>query len=279
MRGSGQRVDSENINFGNLGDLFGDLFSFGGGARTSRTHQGQSIKIELVVDFREAVFGVVKEIFLERYIKCDQCQGQGNEPGSKLITCNRCRGSGQVVQTQSTFFGTFKTAGVCSECHGQGQIPEKKCRQCQSHGRIRKRAGVKINIPAGINHGQTINVAGQGQAGEKGIPSGDLYVTISIRPDSEFNRQGNDIFYEQEISISQAVLGDKVDIKTIDGEVKLKIPDGTLSGQEFILRGKGVPYLSSSRRGDQIVKIKIKIPKKLTRSQKDLFKKLAENDL
>lgn len=276
MRGTGTRVNVEDLGFSDLGDLFGDFFGFGRRSTRPRARQGRDISIELAVDFQQAVFGTEKSIKLERYVKCDKCKGAGIEPGSKLITCSHCQGSGQVVQERSTFFGSFRTASVCQECQGQGKMPEKKCQQCHGQGRARKSSNIKIKIPAGIDHGQSIRISGQGEAGEKGASPGDLYVTVLIRKHVEFKRQGYNIFYEKEISISMAVLGGRMEIKTIDGKVKLKIPAGTPSGQEFRLRGKGVPYLRNPKlRGDQIVKIKIKIPKHLNRKQKDLFKKLG----
>lgn len=294
MRESGgTRVDFEDFDFGNFGDIFGDLFSAGGesafgrgfgrSSKTSRSYRGQNIEIELAMDFQQAVFGAEKDIRLERYVKCEICKGAGYEPGVNLITCRNCNGKGQIIQVQSTFFGSFRSSMVCSQCQGRGKVPEKKCHQCRGQGREMRSSEIKIKIPAGISHGQSIRLSGQGQAGEQGAASGDLYVTVLVRPDPKFKRQGDDIFYEKEISISQTVLGGKVDMETVDGLVELKIPAGTPSGQEIRLRGKGVPHLSSrglSRgRGDQIVIIKVKIPRKLTRKQRGLLEELGQEGL
>ena len=286
MKGQEARVDFEDFGFGNLGDLFGDFFGFSRSQASSRRQRGKDIEIEMAIDFREAIFGTEKEIKLERYVKCEKCKGDGVEPGSKFITCQHCQGQGRVVQARSTFFGTFQTANVCPECQGKGKIPEKKCKKCQGQGRVKEVSKIKLRIPAGIDQGQTIRLSGQGEVGQTGARSGDLYATILIRPDPDFKRRGNNVFSEKEISISQAVLGGKVEVKTIDGLVRLKIPAGTSDGQEIRLEGKGVPVLASSgvfsrvrRPGDQIVKIKIKIPKHLNKKQKKLLQELEEEGL
>ncbi len=278
MRGAGQRVDFEDLGFSSLGDLFGDFFGFGRSGRQSAS-RGRDIEVGLTIDFQEAVFGTERSIELERYIKCGKCDGSGLEPGSKFITCQHCNGRGQVMQAQSTFFGTFRSMGICSECGGQGKVPERKCRQCRGQGRIKKLSKIKIKIPAGINNGQSIRISGQGEAGKTGAPTGNLYVIMRVRPSTRFERRGDDIFSEEKISISQAVLGGNIKVETIDGKVKLNIPTGTSSGQEFRLRGKGVPHLSGRGRGDQIVTINIKIPKHLTRKQKKLLVELGEEGL
>jgi len=262
--------------FGGLGDIFGDLF---GGNRgfsrgTRSTNRGRDIQVRLVIDFKEAIFGVEKELRFERYTKCPKCKGTSLEPGSKMVICPSCQGKGEIIQNQSTFLGNFRTRSICPECHGQGNIPEKKCHYCHGQGRVKEFSKIKIKIPAGVESGQTIRFHDYGEAGKLDGEQGDLYVIVVIRPDSFFQRQGNDIFSEQEVLISQAVLGDKVKIKTLYGEVNLKIPSGTQSGQEFRLKGKGV-----SKKGNQIVKINIKIPKRLSSQQKNLLEKLSQEGL
>lgn len=282
MRGAdrGAEFGFEDIGFGDLGDLFGDFFGFGGRRpRTARKKIGRDIEIEMLIDFREAIFGAEREIILDKFIVCPKCEGLGTEPGSKLVTCSKCKGSGQVNQTQSTFFGTIRTVGVCPICGGEGKTAEKKCSQCHGEGRIRKSQKLKIKIPAGIDEGGLIRLTGQGEAGSRGGRPGDLYIHIRVRPDPYFKRRGFNLFSEEEISISQAVLGGKKTVKTIDGEVDLKIPAGTPSGQEFKLSGKGVLHLHGKDRGDQIVKVKIRIPKHLTKKQKDLLEELGKEGL
>ena len=279
MRGSGANVNFEDLNFGGLGSIFEDVFGFSK-ARTQHTYKAENIELELVLDLEQAVFGFEKIIKLDKYIKCDACDGKGYKSTTKFIICNSCNGKGQSIQQKQTFFGTFQTVSTCSNCNGQGKIPEKNCEICHGKGRIKKLKDVKIKIPAGIDHGQTIKFKGQGQAGEKGIHSGDLYVIVSIRSHPKFKRQGSDIFSKKEISISQAVLGSKIDIQTLHGEVSLKIPSGTQSGQQFYLKNKGVPQIGLYKRtGNQIVEVNIKIPKHLTKEQKKLLKGLSEQGL
>lgn len=270
----------EDLDFGDLGDLFSDFFGFGGRRpKTVRQKKGRDIEIEMLINFREAIFGTEREISLDKFVICSKCEGLGAELGSKLITCSKCKGSGQVSQSQSTFFGAIRTVGTCPNCRGEGKVAEKKCSQCQGEGRVRKIQKLKIKIPAGIDENGTIRLSGQGEAGAKGGRAGDLYIHIRVRPDPFFKRRGTDLYSEEEISISQAGLGGKINIKTIDGQVVLKIPAGTPSGQEFRLKGKGVPFLHGSGRGDQIVKVTIKIPKHLTKKQKDLLEQLGKEGL
>ncbi len=271
----GDNSDFNSSGFSGLGDIFGDLFGGRQGfARAKSANQGRDIQVRLVIDFKEAIFGTEKELRFERYVKCPKCNGTCLEPGSKMTVCPSCHGEGEIIQTQATFLGNIRTRKVCPECHGQGNIPEKKCHYCYGEGRVKEFSKIKIKIPAGVDNGQTIKFPGYGEAGKLGGPQGNLYVIVAVRPDPFFQRQGNHIFTEQEISVSQAILGDKVNVKTLYGEVSLKIPSGTSSGQEFRLKGKGV-----AKKGNQIVKIKIKIPKRLTSKQKDLLKKLSKEGL
>jgi molecular chaperone DnaJ len=290
MKGKGSRVEFDDFDFGDLGDIFGTFSGFNRGPNQRQRQgqgQGRDIKIDLSISFQEAIFGVEKEISLNRYVVCDHCQGQGAEPGSKLKVCSTCQGQGQVVQNQNVMGFVFRSASICPDCQGQGQVPEKKCSVCHGQGRIKKVSKTIVKIPAGVDQGSTIRLKGQGEAGLSGELAGDLYVEIDIVPDPDFKRKEIDLFTEKEITISQAALGDKVEIKTIDGSVDLKIPAGTKAGQKFKLRGKGVPVLShsstffnkSSNRGDQIVEIKIKIPSHLTKKQKKIFSELKEEGL
>lgn len=267
---------SGSFDFGGLGDIFGDLFggSRGFGRETKSAYQGRDIQVRLTIDFKEAIFGTEKEIRFERYLRCSKCNGKGLEPGSKMVVCSTCHGKGEIIQTQSTFLGNFKSRSICPECHGQGNVPKKKCHYCYGQGRVKEFSKIKIKIPAGINSNQTIRFPGHGEAGQLGGGQGDLYILVIVRPDSFFQRHGENIFSEQEISISQAILGDKVKVKTLYDEVSLKIPAGTSSGQEFRLRGKGV-----AKKGDQIIKIKIKIPKRLNSRQKKLLEELSEEGM
>lgn len=265
-----------NINIDDLGDIFsglGDLFGFSSGGRRSRRSRGADIQTSLEIDFKEAVFGVEKEISLYKTINCDKCKGNGAEPGSKIEICAKCKGSGSVVQTQRTFLGNFQMQSTCLDCQGEGKKASQKCSKCSGTGLQKDKVDLRINIPAGISDGQTIRLAGRGEASGNGV-SGDLYITIRVKPNNKFNRDGDDIISEEEITFSQAALGDKIFVNIVDGEVTLKIPAGTQSGQVFILRDKGVGRLHGRGRGNHLVKIIVKTPKKLSRKEKKLFEEL-----
>ncbi|MFH1457497.1 MAG: molecular chaperone DnaJ [Patescibacteria group bacterium] len=274
-----------NINFEDIGDIFGDIgdmfgFSTGrtrGSARTS-AQSGEDIQIQMTIDFREAVFGTEKIISLNKYDKCSRCNGQGYESNSKIITCPQCKGTGQIQHVQRTIFGAFSTASVCPTCKGQGKKPESYCSQCRGAGRVKSKSQIKITIPAGINTGETIKISEQGNAGSKAGRPGDLYISFDIKPDKEFTRENYDILSKIEINISQASLGDKIEVETLDGPVSLKIPSGTQSGKVFVLKNKGVPVLNSpGRRGDQQIEVIVNIPTKLSRKQKKLLEELKED--
>jgi len=261
---------------GDLGDIFGDLFGMGGGRRSrARTQTGEDIQISLTIDFREAVFGAEKNIRLDKLETCAKCGGQGYEVGTKIVNCPQCKGSGQISQTQRTILGIFSSTTICPTCKGEGKKPESYCSACHGEGRVKDRKEIKITIPAGISAGESIRISGAGNAGPKGAPAGDLYVSFNIRPDNEFTRDGYDILSSVEINISQAALGDKIEIHTLDGPVKLKIPAGTQSNKVFVLKDKGVPVLNSpTRRGEHQVEVIVKTPKNLSRKAKKLLEDL-----
>lgn len=258
-----------------LGDMFGDLFG-GSSARRGRAaaSRGRDIQVDVELDFKEAVFGVEKELSLRKQSKCDVCGGGGAEPGSKMEKCSTCHGQGQVAQNQRTFLGTMQTVTTCPACNGRGEKPGKKCQHCGGQGVLTKSTTVKVKIPAGIDDGQSIRVSGHGEAAPHGGGAGDLYVAAHVRPSKIFGRDGFDVYTESEISFPQAVLGDTIEVETLDGTVKVVVPEGTESGQLIRLRGKGIPQLQSSGRGDQYVKIKIRVPKKINKKTRDLLEEL-----
>ncbi|MFA5124716.1 MAG: molecular chaperone DnaJ [Patescibacteria group bacterium] len=264
-----------NFDFGDVGDL-GDIFgSFFGGATGGRQtpRRGADLQTELIIDFKEAVFGAEKTIELNKQVVCDTCNGTGAEPDSKVNACKTCNGHGRVIRAQQTFLGTIQTEATCPDCQGAGQVPEKKCHKCHGNGHIRGNEKIKITIPAGIDDGQSLRLSGQGEAGEKG-QSGDLLVRIRVRPHPKFHRDGFNIYSSHHLSIKQAVLGDKVEIETIDGLINLRIPEGTQGQTKFKLPGKGVTHLNSRGRGDQIVEVIVDIPKNLGRQQKKILEQL-----
>ena len=281
------RGDTQGINFSfedlGLGDIFSDLFSaFGRGfesrTRRTRSYRGGDIQAELTVSFEEAAFGTEKLLALRKNVVCDLCGGTGIEPGSKMVSCPQCGGSGQITSVRRTMFGAFQTVSTCPVCQGEGVVPEKKCRKCKGTGLIRESKKIKVKIPPGIDNGEILKLTGQGEAGEKGSPAGDLYIQIKIRPHPEFKRRGYDILSEEEINFPQAALGDKIRVATLYGNVLLKIPAGTQSGKVFRLRNKGIIKLHGHGRGDHLVKIIVKTPEKLSKRQRKLLEELRETE-
>ncbi len=279
FQGSGQQGQN-GFNFEDIGfdDIFSDIFggAFGGRSKRQRKKAGKNVQIDAEITFEEMVKGAHRSFSLYKNTVCDRCHGTGGEPGVKKETCPTCHGSGQVRKTMQSFLGSFSQVSTCPTCKGAGEIYSEKCKKCDGSGRIKNEETINIEIPAGIQDGQTLNLQGQGEAGELGAPSGDLYVNIHVAPHPKFKREGNNILTEEHITFSQAVLGDKINIDTIDGKLKMKIPTGTQSGEIFKIKGEGVPFLDRRGKGDHLVKIIVKIPKHLSREQKELIERLKE---
>ncbi len=254
-------------------DVFSDVF---GGFTGRRRQTGADIQVDLEIDFAEMVTGTKKEVKLYKNVQCDVCGGSGGAPGSKEETCKTCQGSGRIRKTVNTILGAVSQETLCPDCSGRGKVFTEKCKKCSGEGIVKEEKTIEVNVPAGINDGQTISVRGEGEAGKFGAGAGDLYVTVHIRPHQKFVREGDDILSTEEITFSQAVLGDKIEVETIDGKVSMKIPSGTQSGEIFRIRNKGVPHLRGGGRGNHLVKIKVLIPKKINRQQKKLIKELKE---
>ena len=278
--GAGGGYGAGGFDFGDLGDIFGSFFGggFGGGGQRRRNgpQRGESIRMSVSVDFTEAAFGCEKEVTVERSEQCPTCKGNGCAPGTTPEVCPDCHGSGAVMQSQRTPFGVMQTQAVCGKCRGTGKIIHQPCSDCHGSGRARKRKTVKVNIPAGIDNGQTISLRGQGHAGKNGGPNGDLLITVMVKPHDIFRREGTSVFCEAPITFTQAVLGAEMEIPTIDGKVKYTIPEGTQTGTVFRLRGKGIPVLNGHGRGDQYVTVTIETPRGLNREQKEALKKFSE---
>lgn len=263
--------------FGGFGDIF-DMF-FGGGGRTrdpNAPQQGADLQYTLVLDFEEAIFGKETDIFIPREESCNTCSGSGAKPGTSTETCSHCTGTGQLNQEQNTPFGRVVNRRVCHYCSGTGKIIPEKCRTCGGTGTVRKNKKIHINIPAGIDEGQQIRVAGKGEAGKNGGPAGDLFVVIQINPHEFFEREGDHIFCELPLNVAQAALGDEIEVPTVHGKVKLKIPAGTQTGKTFRLRGKGAPNVRGRGQGDQHIRVKVMTPVNLTERQKDLLREFNE---
>lgn len=268
-----------NINMDDLGDMFGgigDIFGFGGGRSRGgrRASRGSDIEASLTIEFMEAVFGVEKELKINKVIQCGRCKGEGAEPGAKVESCKACGGRGKTTRVQRTIFGQMQVEMVCSDCSGEGKTYSEKCSKCRGSGTVKETVNLKIRIPAGISDGGAVRLSGEGEAGAKGAPAGDLYLRIRVKEEAKFKREGNNIFSKSYITFTQAVLGDKIEVETVDGPVKMKIPEGTESGVKFRLRGHGVPHLQNRGRGDHIVEVKIETPKSLNKRQKELLKEI-----
>lgn len=261
---------AQNIDF-DLGDIFGSMFGGGGPTRAGRTSRGSDIEVDIEITLKEAVFGISKNISIRKENSCQACSGTGADKGDSFKECKTCNGNGRI---STTVLGTFRTQTICPDCKGNGKIIKDKCGNCSGTGITTDNVDIKIEIPAGIDNGQAIRLSGQGNAGKNGAPSGDLYVNINIKEEKGFSRQGFDLITEYDIPFTKAVLGSEIQVKTIDGKVKLKIPSGTPSGKKFILKGKGVNRLKSRGRGDQIVVINVDVPTKLSKKQKQLLEEL-----
>lgn len=270
-------------NLGGFGDGFADIFEsfFSGGAqqhsrRQSQTAAGDDREAQITITFEEAAFGTEKEVKLGRIGACDMCKGKGAAPGAKIIMCKTCNGSGELRAVRNTILGQVTTRRVCDTCSGSGRVPEKTCTTCHGNGRVRLTEKLRIKIPAGISEGSSIRIVEKGDAGPHGGESGDLYIHISILSHKSFQRKGPDVFSEQEIHLAQAVLGDEVDIRTIHGPVKMRIPSGTQSGKVFKLKNYGVAKLKGDERGDHFVTIHVAIPEKISKKEENLFGELAK---
>lgn len=270
---------------GGVGD-FSDIFEsfFGGGQTRSRgraahgPRRGRDIETTIKLKFDEAVFGTEKELVLSRLERCENCKGSGAEPGSKITTCATCNGSGEVRAVRNTILGQVMTSHACTRCNGEGKTPERRCHKCDGTGRLKKTDAIKLKVPPGVDNGSTLRVTDKGEAGINGGEYGDLYVNIEVEKSKDYARDGYDIYSEHEITITQAVLGDELPIRTLYGEIKLKIPAGTQPGKVFRLREYGIKKLKSDERGDHYVKVTIMIPTKLSKEEKELYEKLAAYD-
>lgn len=264
--------------FGSFDDIF-DMFFGGGGGRGRRKNarrKGADLKYNLTIDFEEAVFGTEKEITVPRTEECDSCNGTGAKSDSDVETCAKCNGSGQIRFQQKTPLGQFVQTKTCDRCKGTGKFIKDPCPACNGKGKVKRRRTVTVNVPAGVEDGSRLRMRGEGETGENGGPAGDLFVVINVRSHKLFERRGDDILCEVPISFVQTILGDEIEVPTLDGKVKFKIPEGTQPGTSFRLQDKGVPHLKGRGRGDQHIKVKVVIPEELDEEQKELLRKFAE---
>ena len=265
-----------------IGDIFEQMFGFGGmgggsssSSRRNSPRRGRDLQMGVALTFEEAVFGTEKEIDFERDETCSTCRGNGAEPGSNVRTCQNCGGRGEVRQVRQTFIVQMVETVTCPQCSGRGQVIEKMCHTCSGRGLERKRVKKKVSVPAGVDNGMQIRLPGEGQPGTNGGPNGNLFLVVDVKPHEYFKRRGEDILLDLDINIAQAVLGAEIEVPTVDGNEKLNIPSGTQPGKVFNLRGKGVPRIRHSGRGDQKIMVNVDIPSRLTAEQRELFEKLA----
>ena len=259
--------------FGDFGDIFNDFF--GGATGESQHHvnptaptRGEDLDYTLSIDFMDAITGKKTQVSYTRSETCPTCGGNGAEKGTHPITCDKCHGSGYMTITQKSLIGVIRQQAVCDKCHGKGVIIEHPCQTCHGNGVIDGKNTIEVNIPAGIDNGQQLRYEGQGEAGKNGGPYGDLYISYRIKPSKEFERKGTTIYTTVPISFAQATLGDEINVKTVHGEKKLKIPAGTQPNKKFTIHGQGVPYLRGNGNGDQITTVQVQIPKSINEKQK-----------
>lgn len=269
---------SANFDFGGgFGDIFDQFFGGGGNSRQRGPKRGRDVEVQLQLTFTEAIFGLEHDLSLDLDDKCQHCKGTTVEPGHDMKTCPTCHGAGQQTRVMNTMFGAIQQTVPCETCHGAGKIPEKVCTVCHGTGTERRKQTIKVKIPAGIDDGATIRLEGRGEAiggGEKG----DLYIHIRVKADKTFTREGDIILSEQHVSMIDAALGTEIEVETVDGSVRMKVPAGTQSGTDFKLSNHGVPHLrNEDKRGPHIVSIIVDTPTKLNRKQKDLLEQLKSH--
>lgn len=259
--------------FSSFGDIFEDVFGFSGRRRTSPAERpGADLRYDLKISFEDAAFGVNREIIIAKLENCKVCSGSGAEPGTAPEICPRCRGTGQVTQTS----GFFSISATCPQCRGEGRIIKSPCHNCRGTGRVTVEKTVQVRIPPGVEDGTRLRLRNEGEEGRLGGPNGDLYIFIRVEPHDFFQRDGSDVYCQIPISITQASLGGTIDVMTLEGQDKLKIPKGTQNGKTFRLKGKGIPHLRGYGRGDQIVQVLVKIPTNLNKKQEELLREFAK---
>ena len=268
--------------FGGFGDIFSDIFGGGfgfgggGGRNPNAPRKGDNLRATVNIKFEEAAFGVKKEVFVSKIEQCPDCKGTGCAEGTTAEVCPDCKGTGTVMSTKRTPFGMVQSSEQCPKCKGRGKIIHSPCKTCRGMGSVRRQHKVTVSVPAGIDDGQTISLRGQGNAGLNGGPAGDLLITVLVQPHARFERDGASILLDQEVSFAQAALGAEVEVPTLDGKVKLNIPEGTQTGTTFRLKGKGVPFLRNGGRGDQFVTVNVAVPRGMTSTQKDALRQYAQ---
>lgn len=271
---SGFQQGGQDFDFGNLNDIFSDFFT--GGGRT-QARRGRDISTEIAISFQDAVFGISRKILITKTSACLTCHGSGAKEGSSTITCKKCNGKGQVHEAKRSFLGTISSTKVCDECHGAGEVPKEACEKCKGKGVLRREEEISIVIPAGIRDGEMIRMTGMGEAISRGT-AGDLYIKINVAPHPVFKRDGHDLVMNLNLKLSDALLGTKYPIETLDGEIEVTIPEGVSINEVLRVRGKGVP-VSKSKRGDLLIKLNIKLPNKLSKKSREIIEELKKEGI
>lgn len=265
--------------FSDFGDILGDLFGFGGSFSTRRQRrgprQGSDLGLEVELTLEETFLGVEKEIEVDRERNCDVCDGSGSEPGKNADVCRKCGGSGNVRIAQ----GFFSVATTCPSCQGRGRVIAHPCKKCRGLGRLQEAKKIKVTFPAGIDEGNRLRVAGEGEGGSEGGSPGDLFIMVKVKPDKYFQRHANDLLYQLPVSFSQAALGDQISFKTFEGIEKIKIPPAAQNGQVLKIKNKGFRQVNRWSRGDLLIQINVMTPQNLSRQETELFKKLREIEI
>jgi len=262
--------------FGGFGDIFDSFFGGASASAARQPRRGGDLQQQVTLSFEESIFGTAREVEINRLEVCHSCSGAGNEPGTPVDTCPDCRGNGQVRRSQRSVFGQFTQVVPCQSCRGKGSVINSPCRNCMGAGRERRKRKIEVKIPGGVDSGMQVRLNGEGDAGNDGGASGNLYIAVSVQEHNLFQRDGTDILYTLPLNIAEAALGADKAIPTVDGfEEELKLPQGTQPGAEFRIRNKGVPHLHSNRRGDMRVKVDVRVPSSLNRRQKELMEELA----
>jgi len=264
------------FDFGNLNDIFSDFFGGGMGGR-GQERRGRDISTEIQISFSEAVFGINRKILITKTSTCETCHGSGAKPGTKMDTCKRCNGQGQIRETKRTILGNISSTKVCEECHGTGEVPHEVCDKCKGKGVLRKEEEITIDIPAGIRDGEMIRMSGMGEA-VKGGTSGDLYIKINVAPHPVYKRDGHDLVMNLNLKLSDALLGTKYKVDTLDGQIEVTIPEGVSINEILRVRGKGVP-VAKGKRGDLLIKLNIKLPAKVSRKSRELIEELKKEGI
>jgi molecular chaperone DnaJ len=260
-----------------LGDIFGDVFGGGGGGRTKQQVRGRDISVDIELSFEDSIFGVDRTMLLNKMSNCDNCSGTGAEKGSVTETCSTCNGKGTIREVKRSIFGQFESLKACETCKGKGTIPKTKCHVCKGNGVLKKQSEIKVKIPAGIENGEMIRLSGAGEAISGGNP-GDLYIKVYVKKHANFRKEGNDLVMDLRIKLTDALLGMNYPIKTLDGEVSLKIPEGIKPGHFLKITGRGVPY-GSGKRGNILVKVDVVYPEKLSKEAKKKIEELKKEGI